>query len=74
MTRRIALDRPPDGDRVDGVVISDWRPLPHVGQAVEVEALDGSKWKSIGWVCEVDAEKHEYSVELMEKAHVEDER
>jgi hypothetical protein len=64
MTRRIALDRPPDGDRVDGVVINDWRPPPEQGEIVLVEVY-GKRWRRLARVVELCLEERRYSVELI---------
>jgi len=66
MTRRIALDRPPDGGRVDGIVISDWKQPPEPGDVVLVEVY-GQRWWRLARVAEVDVEGHRYSVELIER-------
>jgi hypothetical protein len=67
VTRRIALDRPPDGARVDGIILRDRHPLPEQGEIVLVEVY-GKRWRRLARVCQVDEVKKEYSVELMEKS------
>jgi hypothetical protein len=66
VTRHIFLDKPPDASvRIDGVQSPDRRPLPKLGKSVLLQVYGDRRHWWLARVCEVDPERHVYSVELI---------